>query len=196
MLLKLTLELIMKIDKESFKQHILSGKTIKELQEIYGCSRGNIALHKKEYGFVGLSPNSKKREDTHIDTKICTLCNAIKPLSSFYSNGYTSKGTKKYKAKCSTCENSERTSGFRELVLKYLRSCDKDYSCAKCKYTGIWGSLDFHHVSPKDKLFSIGSANKTISEQKFEEEIVPEIDKCVLLCPNCHRQEHLLMGSK
>ena len=192
--LKLTLELIMVIDKEVFKQQILSGKTIKELQGIYGCGRSTIALYKKEFGFVGITPNSKKR-DISSETKICASCNTDKPLSSFYSNGYTPSGVKKYKAHCSTCEGSKRDSKYRELILEYLKSCDKEYSCEKCGYTGIWGSLDFHHVRPIDKLFSIGAPpSKTYSEEMFKEVIEPELDKCMLLCPNCHRQEHLLMG--
>ena len=57
------------------------------------------------------------------------------------------------------------------------------------------GLTGFHHVNPEDKLFSIGAPpSKTPSQETFDEVIVPELDKCMLLCPNCHRQEHLLMG--
>jgi len=182
------------IDKEEFKEYILSGKTIPELQEIYNCTRNTIAQYKRDFGFVGLTPNSRKR-DLSKETKLCSICNKEKMLNNFYSNGRTPLGNSKYKPYCIPCDNARRDKLYRDNIIKYLESCNKDYSCELCGYTGIWGSLDFHHVRPEDKLFSIGApSSKTLSAEKFEDVIVPELDKCMLLCPNCHRQKHLLMG--
>lgn len=181
------------MDREEFKEYIIAGKTIPQLQEIYGLSRTKIAMYKKEFGFVGLTPNSKRvnRED---GIKICPKCNKELPLTEFYSNGYNSTGSHKYKSACIKCENSTRKNSFYNKIVEYLNSCNKDYSCERCNYTGIYGSLDFHHVNPKDKEFTIGGySNSTISQERFDEEIMPELDKCILLCPNCHRQEHLIM---
>lgn len=182
------------MDVNEFKEYILQGKTIKELQTIYSVSRTKIADMKKQYGFVGLTPNSKKINRTE-GIKVCSKCQESKTLDCFYSNGKTPIGTTKYKPACIKCENILRKGNVYSKLIKYLESCDKTYSCEKCSYTGVFGSLDFHHVNPEDKSFAIGDyTSKTISDDTFENDLVPELDKCILLCPNCHRQEHLLMG--
>lgn len=180
---------------EQFKSHILAGKTIKELQDIYGWSRTKVTEFKKRHGLVGMSPNSKKL-DRDLGSKICNVCRTLLPLSQFYSNGKTPTGLLKYKPSCIACENEARNSKFSELIYTYLDINGQDYSCVRCSYTGVFGSLDFHHKNPLEKDFNIGNVTKSISEEAFMNMVVPELDKCELLCPNCHRQEHLVMGLK
>jgi formate-dependent nitrite reductase cytochrome c552 subunit len=45
--------------------------------------------------------------------------------------------------------------------------------------------LEFHHRDPTQKDFSLGHAKMT----NFEK-VKSELDKCDLLCANCHREEH------
>ncbi len=182
----------MVVDKEEFKQYILSGKTIKELQEIYNCSRTSITELKKKFGYVGLSPNSKKL-DRESGEKICNSCNSLLPLSEYYTNGYTTTGKTKYKSKCKVCETLSIKDRFYNLIQEYLDISGRTYSCSKCNYSNIFGSLDFHHTE-SNKEFEISSVSKNISQDRFIEEVVPELNKCIILCPNCHRLEHILMG--
>lgn len=47
--------------------------------------------------------------------------------------------------------------------------------------------LDFHHRNPDEKEFSL----RDVHSQKYSlERIQKEIDKCEVLCSNCHRKEH------
>ncbi len=46
--------------------------------------------------------------------------------------------------------------------------------------------LDFHHVNGKDKLFGIGGFRRAVG---FEQ-IKKEIEKCEVVCANCHRIVH------
>ena len=46
--------------------------------------------------------------------------------------------------------------------------------------------LDFHHLDPKEKEFGISQISAHMSWDK----ILPEIEKCVLLCRGCHAIEH------
>ena len=178
---------------QEFKEYILQGKTIKELQDIYGWNRTKVTEFKRINNLVGLSPNSKKL-DRSSDTKICSSCNKLLPLDKFYSNGKTNTGLTKYKPKCISCENMSRKDNFAELIFTYLDTKNQKYACIHCGYTGIFGSLDFHHRNPREKDFNIGDGRSSISMERFVTELIPELDKCDLLCPNCHRQEHLLMG--
>lgn len=63
-----------------------------------------------------------------------------------------------------------------------------EYLGAACQHCGIKEPLcifDFHHLSPNDKDFTINQG-KSLSFEKIK----PELDKCILLCANCHRIEH------
>lgn len=57
----------------------------------------------------------------------------------------------------------------------------------KCKMCPATESLDFDHINPKTKLFSIGSALlvKPLSE------VWEELKKCQLLCRRCHNSKTL-----
>lgn len=58
--------------------------------------------------------------------------------------------------------------------------------CAKCGYDKYIGALEFHHLDPTKKEFSISSSGSTMSWEMIKE----ELDKCILLCSNCHKEEH------
>lgn len=56
--------------------------------------------------------------------------------------------------------------------------------CAKCGDTRTY-LLDFHHKDPAQKEFTIG-----VMKKGAKEKIQKEIDKCICLCANCHREFH------
>lgn len=56
--------------------------------------------------------------------------------------------------------------------------------CKICGYDKCVEALTFHHVIPNKKEFNISRTN--IAWEKLK----PELDKCVLLCHNCHDEVH------
>jgi len=60
----------------------------------------------------------------------------------------------------------------------------KTNGCAICGYNKDTAALDFHHTNPKDKKFLI---NQNHVQNK---NIIEELNKCILLCSNCHRELH------
>lgn len=57
--------------------------------------------------------------------------------------------------------------------------------CADCGNTFPPYVYDFHHINPDEKDFGIARIiGRTWGK------IIPELDKCVLLCANCHRIRH------
>lgn len=46
--------------------------------------------------------------------------------------------------------------------------------------------MDFHHLNPDEKDFDI-SRSKT---SKLTDHIKRELDKCILVCKNCHGEIH------
>lgn len=73
----------------------------------------------------------------------------------------------------------QRRKELRARAIAYLGG-----KCQICGYDKYQAAFDFHHLDPMGKDFNI-SAGLTSWER-----IQPELDKCVLLCSNCHREVH------
>lgn len=56
--------------------------------------------------------------------------------------------------------------------------------CSICGYDKYIGALEFHHLNPNKKDFGISGGTKSF------ETLRPEVDKCILVCSNCHREIH------
>jgi 5-methylcytosine-specific restriction endonuclease McrA len=59
--------------------------------------------------------------------------------------------------------------------------------CARCGYNKYPEVLEFHHLNPKEKDFSISEKGYSRSWDKVK----LEIEKCLLICANCHRETHV-----
>jgi len=53
-----------------------------------------------------------------------------------------------------------------------------------CGYDKCVEALEFHHLDPDKKDFGIGGKTKSIEKLKAE------VDKCIMVCANCHREIH------
>ncbi len=71
-----------------------------------------------------------------------------------------------------------------------------NYLGGKCSHCGFDhpSALQFHHRDPATKAFGITSKElSTPKKRPWDTVIVPELDKCVLLCSNCHFLEHSVL---
>ena len=110
----------------------------------------------------------------------CNCCGQIKPETEFYfSNGKLAQKV------CKSCvrENEKEKYHSKQEKLIELKS---SMSCKKCGCSKHY-LIDFHHTNPAEKDFTI-SKN---SHAKFET-LLAEIEKCIPLCSNCHREFHYL----
>lgn len=57
--------------------------------------------------------------------------------------------------------------------------------CRVCGYDKCSRALVFHHIDPSEKGFAI-SQNKNKAWYKVK----TELDKCIMLCSNCHMELH------
>ena len=92
--------------------------------------------------------------------------------------------TKNQRTRCKKCRVEFVCRRRRELKLKAVNY--KGGKCNRCGYDKCVTALDFHHSDPDKKEFSISKSGHTYSWEKMKK----ELDKCELLCANCHREEH------
>ncbi len=72
----------------------------------------------------------------------------------------------------------------KALALEY-----KGGRCVICGYCACPAALEFHHVDPETKEFGAASIRGML-DGGFTERVKAELDKCILLCANCHREVH------
>lgn len=83
--------------------------------------------------------------------------------------------------------NNYKKQKIRGLKRKYEAIQSKGGKCQKCGYNTNISALEFHHRDPTNKKFQIdvrAFSNKNIDL------LLDEINKCDLLCANCHRELH------
>ena len=73
---------------------------------------------------------------------------------------------------------------MKHILVEY-----KGGKCAECGYDKCEGALQFHHVDDNDKDFSIGEIHPGVIQMNL---LIAEVDKCVLLCANCHSRKHYI----
>jgi hypothetical protein len=103
--------------------------------------------------------------DPENPTRICAVC---------------TKPYQKLSYLCASCQTNIRRFKIKRKALEYLGG-----RCVKCGYNKCSGALVFHHIDPTTKEFSISGAH-SISWKRVQK----ELDKCQLLCQNCHTEHH------
>lgn len=127
--------------------------------------------------------------------KICYNCKQEKELSEF---SLDKRSKDKLQGICKICQKEYRKKHYLENKEDYLERTKKArkkrneerelYKSSKsCKICGEtrWWVLDFHHRDPSKKEFNIGQISSR-SMHKMKK----EMEKCDILCSNCHRDYH------
>jgi len=76
----------------------------------------------------------------------------------------------------------------KQLCIAY-----KGGKCQICSYNSCVDALEFHHLDPGAKDFSVSGA---LALQKSFDQMKQELDKCILLCCRCHREEHFKLRNQ
>jgi hypothetical protein len=113
-----------------------------------------------------------------METKKCGCCREEKSVDEFY------RWKGKNRRWCKSCDTKYTI--LRQLKFKTQCVNYKGGRCEKCGYDRYVGALDFHHKDPNEKEFCISR----IKSRLFDEKVIQELDKCELLCSNCHRELH------
>lgn len=118
-----------------------------------------------------------KNEEKRLQGKICAKCG-----NTFIPKRYGS--TRRY---CFDCVPDGLSNGAQ--IRAIIKQWGLDYlgrQCVRCGYDKCLDALDFHHKDDATKEFTISDRNI-----KLDWELIKiELDKCEVLCANCHREEH------
>lgn len=76
----------------------------------------------------------------------------------------------------------------RRLKIKAMAIEYKGGACSRCGYDRCPDALEFHHLDPAEKDFGVGTSGHCRSWERVK----AELDKCIMVCSNCHREIQVL----
>lgn len=166
------------------------GKSYGEISKITGLSKATISYHCIRNG-INDRVDGKGLKNKNIDEiknfyKTHTIKETLERFSiGMWSLKQVSEGKNRKLSEEEKLEyNYQHVKTFRkknkERAIEY-----KGGKCQICGYNKCNNALEFHHVDPSKKDFHISK-----NMNKSWEKIKNEIDKCVLVCANCHREIH------
>jgi len=157
------------------KQCGICNKT-KPLSEFYDKKRSKVRIDGTIHKWVGKYSACKK----------CT-------------NDYNSKNIHKYKSWFKQYRKDNKENISKRTKANYIKnklewinliSLKKEIKCSMCGYDKAWAALEFHHLDPTIKKFTIHSMVNSVPTEERWEKMQIELDKCVVICSNCHREIH------
>lgn len=131
-------------------------------------------------------PIRHRNNDVEVDgKKICNGCHQLLSTDNFYVNTITGK----FKSLCKKCHNLKMPARHlsKQIINKKKAIEYKGGKCERCGYDKFYGAIEFHHRDLKSKTGDISFQRQ---QNKDFEYWKPELDKCMILCANCHREVH------
>lgn len=157
------------------KLYLEQGLSQRKLALALNTSASNVRNWVTKFGL--------KKNQRHVYTeegeKTCPKCRTSQALESFY--------LRKDGTPCSWCKGCmlDLVVG-RQNQLKMDCVQYKGGSCCVCGFHLYRGALEFHHLDPAKKDFQISK----VTCGGLSAELKVELDKCALLCSNCHKMTH------
>lgn len=117
--------------------------------------------------------------------KQCIICSKELTQTQVKYCSNTCKQKAHYNKHCKNNPNTTYSQFKRADIRKKELILIKGNCCFKCGYNKNYSALHFHHLH--DKSFPLDSRN---IGNRSKISLLKELDKCILLCANCHAEEH------
>lgn len=170
--------------KEKILELLKQGVSHNNIAQQLGCAKSTISYHANKNGYGKPYTQVAKPK-----IKKCKICDTlVADNRTFCSHACRAKSARLHgKTRDS---NGNVTKHRKQRILEWQQKqtrLAKQYllgKCSICGYDRCTAALEFHHVDPNEKQYSIAHSKKAFESLK------PELDKCILVCSNCHREIH------
>jgi hypothetical protein len=112
----------------------------------------------------------------------CRSCGSVAPEEEFPKAGKI-KDVQYYRHLCTTCYSNQKIQASKDRMTKF-REYKKTLKCNRCGYDDH-RALQFHHFDDNKE-----GTPSVIARYKSWQNVLAELNKCEVLCANCHQIEH------
>ncbi len=125
----------------------------------------------------------------------CIACKVLKEPNEFHGHVKKSNGKQSSCKECNRARDQKKYLRNRDAILaktkqrwsvgkNFMDQVKAEVGCSICDERRV-PCLEFHHEYPEDKSFTLGNA-----AMKPKEALIKEMNKCIVLCSNCHNWLH------
>lgn len=159
------------MNSEELLSLVEQGKSFREIARIKTISLSTVRYWAKKFGL-------RSKAYARGQSPLCKHCGETDPRRFVKMSN-----SRIHKTVCKKCHSSraiDRLRTNKRLAVEY-----KGGECQACGYNRCQAALVFHHINPGDK-------DPDFNKMRYWnfEKIKVELDKCKLLCANCHAEEH------
>jgi transposase-like protein len=165
------------IDRKLLTEIVACRLSIRDMADAFGCSPTTIRHWLTKYEIAARGPYRSPASELAASVA-ASEPNLLCPTHGIIRHVPRSDGT----FRCSRCRSEQVTERRRRVKRQLI--AEAGGACALCGYDRCAGALQFHHVDPATKSFSLSREGVTRSLATAREEAA----KCVLLCANCHAE--------
>jgi transposase len=158
--------------KEEMEQLLAAGLSLRQIAQRLDRS---LATVRHWMGKYELKPNPRRKRGAGDDSR-----EVVSRCEHHGETSFVREGRGYYRCKRCRVQATIR----RRHRLKRILVEEAGGKCVLCGYSRCSRALEFHHLDPKTKEFSLAHNGRTRSIAKLR----AEASKCVLLCANCHAE--------
>ena len=164
--------------RDELERLVAGGSSTARIAETMGCSKTTVRHWLQEYGLE--TQRSERRAalgasrsgDQQLEVVLRCPQHGAGPFKLRSTGGY----------RCAKCRAEAVTRRRRKVKRMLVEAAGGE--CIVCGYSRCIAALEFHHLVPAEKRFSLSHRGVTRSLEKAR----AEASKCALLCANCHAE--------
>jgi transposase len=162
-----------RLERHSLEPLVENGLSVAQIAERVGRSRTTVRHWLREYGLETVW--AVRRQASHDGRpRLLLRCatHGVAPFDRQRNGGY----------RCRRCVGDavqRRRREVKRVLVEEAGGC-----CTRCGYDRCLSALEFHHVVPAQKSFTLSHRGVARSLEKAR----AEAEKCQLLCANCHAE--------
>jgi predicted DNA-binding protein YlxM (UPF0122 family) len=159
------------------------GKTYNEICDELNCALSTVSYHCKKNKLGGYTDRLTDEQKNNLQ-KLYDEIGSLKKVAKL--TGHAKETVRKHiiiKQNSIRITKSEAVISWRKRTKLRLIEY-KGGECEICGYNKCASALHFHHLYTDEKDF--GVSGKSLSFEKLKH----EVDKCIMVCSNCHAEIH------